>query len=438
MQRDAAAEERERQLTALSRVRPRGAPPPRAPLLHASLTRDVPIEPIETVEELRALLRRDYRYPVISLYLTLEMAKAVRKPRSPLLTLFHSLRTGMEEERAEFLEELSRDQRWRLDVDLTEIETVLLERDFGGARSLVILKSGEDLNRLIGLPLPIADLMVVDPEPFVAPLERVLETHRKLLVIEVEKENARFWTYHLGMRRSLDRVEDFVPSDTVDRSRPGKVQRHRLTHLEWHLRRTARVADHLMSSEGCQGLVLVGDERIRSMLADTLSRPLADRLSLMLPAGDPETIEEGIERHFAAEQARHEEEAVAELEERLAKDHAVAGLEEVLDATNLFLARRLLLAQGAGRPGYMCRRHRHLSLEPGPCPYCGREMTPVADLANQLLAVAHLHGIDHLLMTERPELLEPHGGVAAELFVPTAALEEATGHEAVATGGGRG
>jgi release factor family 10 len=438
MQRENEAEERERQLTALEKVRPDGVRPPRAPLLHASLRGDVPVEPLESREALRAILRRDYRFPVISLYLTLEDAKAVRKPRSPLLTVFHSLRTEAEEDRAEYLDGLSREDRWRLDVDLAEIEAVLGERDWRGARSLVILKSGEELNRLIGLPLLIGDRLVIDPDPFIAPLERLLETHRKLLVVEIEKEEARFWTSHLGLRRDLDDLEDFVPTDMVDRSRPGKVQRHRLTHLDWHLRRAARLADRLFSEEACEELVVVGDERIAFMFRETLSRPLADRLALLLPPGERGEIERGLERWLAREQARREEEAVAQLEENRAKGRAAVGLGDVLEATNFFLVRRLLIAEGAGRHGFTCRRHHHLALEGGSCPYCGRELVPVADLADELVEVAHLHGIDHLLVSERPELLEPYGGAAAILHTSSAPGDaDAAGAHRVASGAGR-
>jgi hypothetical protein len=83
MRPESEAEERERQLTALQKVRPAGARPARAELLHTALSGELPVQRLETLAELRAVPRRDYASPVISLSLTLESAKAVRKPPSP-------------------------------------------------------------------------------------------------------------------------------------------------------------------------------------------------------------------------------------------------------------------------------------------------------------------------------------------------------------------
>jgi hypothetical protein len=49
-------------------------------------------------------------------------------------------------------------------------------------------------------------------------------------------------------------------------------------------------------------------------------------------------------------------------------------------------------------------------------------MRPVSDLTEELVEVGHRFGVDHLLVTQRPELLEPFEGIAAALHVaPTTA-----------------
>jgi hypothetical protein len=62
----------------------------------------------------------------------------------------------------------------------------------------------------------------------------------------------------------------------------------------------------------------------------------------------------------------------------------------VVEAANLFLARRLLVFCDEARPGYLCRRHHHMSLEPGRCPYDDEELRPVADAGEELIHLAHL------------------------------------------------
>jgi release factor family 10 len=312
-----------------------------------------------------------------------------------------------------------------------------VRRGWQGARSLVILKSGEELNRLIGLPLAIGDVLVIDPDPFVAPLERVLVTHPKMLVAEIGKETARFWTSHLGLRRDFDDLEDFVPSDTVDRSRPREGAAAPADHLDWHLRRAARLADHLFADEGWDELVLCGDERICAMLEEVLPRPLADRLTLVLPPAEHGEIEREIERHLAREQARREEEAVGQLEEArgegAGRGGAPGGARRRQPVPRAPAAARR--SRGAARlrlpaPSPPRARGRHLPLlRPGAGAGGARDRRAPGGGPPSRPRSA--------LVTERPELLKPYGG-AAILRTCTEALEAQQAEPAAAAGSARG
>jgi hypothetical protein len=74
------------------------------------------------------------------------------------------------------------------------------------------------------------------------PLEAVLETNERVLFVETSKEESRFDIYSLGILEDVDRIQSFVPSDSVDKGIPRHAQRHRLSQLKWHLKQTATQA----------------------------------------------------------------------------------------------------------------------------------------------------------------------------------------------------
>ena len=186
--------------------------------------------------KLRALVETEYINPVISLYLGLSSEKVAPEPKG-LVRAFHSMKTHALEEHKEFIDSLSKSQKATLEHDLQEIEAFLA--DYFAPRhlrSLIIFRSGEKLNEVIGLLVPTSDVLKIDPDPYIAPLEAVLEEDEKVLFVECGKEDAKFLLYQLGSVQQIDRTKSFVPSDTVDRSIPHHAQQYRLTHLHRHLK----------------------------------------------------------------------------------------------------------------------------------------------------------------------------------------------------------
>jgi hypothetical protein len=377
------------------------------------------IERLITPDTLRALARWPEDGPVASLYMSMFDGSGSRRGHEELLATFRSLRRAAQDAHRGYLETLTEREARRLDARLDEIAAVLETHDWtrDPARWLVIL-AGDEADRVLGLMPRMGDLLVYDPDPYITPLEVAVEEDRALLVVEIEKEEARLWELRLGQRRELAHLRADGPVADVDRSRPGKAERHRLTHLQRHLRATAHRAEELIRSEALEGLVLVGDDRVRPMLLDELPQALAARVFAELALVDSAEAERRITAELARAKARDEEEAAADLGLQRSRGHLASGLEEVVQAANLILLRRLLLARDAARACYACRHRHHMSLEPGRCPYDDEELRPVADAAEELLRLAYLSDAERTLMTERPDLLEPHGGVAAVLHAP--------------------
>ena len=377
-------------------------------------------------EDLKAIARQHYERPVITFYLNFSPERLDRADPPVFVSVFHSLRHQALEARKAHIEALPREQRLGLPEDLREVEAFLEGYQPSGARSLVVLKSGTQLNRVMPLPVRVADSLTIDADPYVEPLEAIMEEQHRVLLVDLTKEKTSFSLYELGYEEPIHSVASFVPTETVDASRPGKAQRHRLTHLQWHFKSSAQAAERLFRERGCELVALIGEERIVKEFEDYLAKPLHDRLLAELhlfPDDGPNRRRAALEEALAKQRKQEEEAALGELGFFQGHNRLAAGLEKVLDAANLFLMRRLVLDNELIRPGYVCRDHHFLSLNSGSCPFDGQPLVPAENVVDELVEIARLHGVDVMLVAQRRDLLAPYDGAAAVL-VTAAPLEE--------------
>jgi peptide chain release factor subunit 1 len=324
-------------------------------------------------------------------------------------------------ERLDFLSALSRAQREVVDQDLNEVERFLASEFVPeNVRSLILFKSNDELNRVIRVPVRTADMLVIDVDPYTFPLESVLEADEKVLVVEVAKERTRLSTYHLGFTRELDVVKSFVPTDTVDASRPGKVQRHRLTHLHWHLKLSAGLASRYFREHQCAVLVLIGEKRVSELFVDCLPEALREKIIAKIhgsPFSNGGEWRPQVENALSAYRADREEHALRAFGRHKARGVLAAGLREVVEACNLFLIRKLYVGLNCHSRGYICRAHHYLALEPVTCPFCGQPLLEVSDVVDEVIEICRLHRTELMIVERKQELLAGYGGIAAVLLI---------------------
>jgi len=376
-----------------------------------------------TSDDLKKIVARKYSSPVVSLYLGLNQEKVAPQPKGWLRT-FHSRRTRALEERKDFLASLPRQQRYTVDHDMEEIEAFLTDHFVPeNLRALVILRAGQELNRVIKLWVRVPDALVIDPDPFILPLEAVLETNERVLFAEVSKEESRFSVYHMEVCQPAQRIQSFVPSDTVDNSVPSHEQRHRLAHLQRHMKETAHAAERLWRERSCTALVLMAEARIMALLDEYLHESLKAKVIgriLDPPDGDPRDRKELIENALREYQAAKEEKAVAELADFEPGKSLVSSLPQVIDACNRFAARRLLVNESLREKGFVCSGHHYVSLKEGECPVDGKKLLPVEHVVDELVECARLHGAKVTVIEKRQDLLAKYGGIAAVQFLGAA------------------
>jgi hypothetical protein len=379
------------------------------------------------IREIKELASLDYQHPVISLYFNLDPEK-VAPWQKGVTRSFRSLKSRALEERAEFVEKLSRENQEVLDHDLQAIEEYLTERlTAGGFRSIIIFKSENALNHVIALPVHTQDRLKIDSDPYLLPLEALLEETERILFLEVTKEESRFMIYQLGYCEDADKLSSFVPTDTVDKSIPGKVQRHRLMHLQWHLESTAQRAYRLCSQQACDALIVMAEERVSHLLEEFLHETLRGKIIGRIygsPVADQRDRRQIIDQVAREHQAVREAAAVEEFSQYKPGAERVSGLPQVINALNLFLAHRLLLDETLRQPGVFCKERHFLSLAGTECPFCGRKLLSAENVADEIVETARLHGVKVRLVECRPELMTEYDRIAAAVYTnPSAASE---------------
>ena len=384
-----------------------------------TLTATFAERPFINREDLKTIARQRYERPVITLYFNFNPDRLVRADPPIFTSVFHSLRHQELEARKPFIDALPHTQRLGIPDDLRDIEAFLEGYKPAGARSLVVFKSGTQLNRVMPLPVRVADSLTIDTDPYVEPLEAIMEEQHRVLVLDVAKEKTTLSLYELGFEEQIHSITSFAPSDTVGASRPAKAQRHRLTHLEWHFKASAQAADRLFRERGCDLLALIGEETLLKEFEEYLGKALREHLLAELhlsPDDGPNRRHALLDSALAKQQSKDEEAVLEQLGFFQGHGRLATGLEVVLDAANLFLIRELVLDDDLATPGYFCRNHHFLSLTPGSCPFDSLPLLATENVVNELVEFARLHGVDVMLVMQRREQLARYDGVAAVLL----------------------
>ena len=367
--------------------------------------------------EIKALAETEYSSPVTSLYLRMDPEKVVPRGKA-LVRFFHSLKTRALEEQRDFIAALPKLQREILNDDLKEIEVLLAEHFVpAGPRSLIIFKSGEQLNRVFRLPARTIDALVIAGDPHVTPLEAVLEENEKVLFVEVSIGESRLLVYHLGYLEA-DRVTTSVPKKTVQPPFKRNEGRH-LTHLQWHLKATATRAYHLFREHSCTSLILMGENQVLSSLEEFLHETLRANIITRThgsPAADPRDRQELIETALRDHKAARETKEIEDLAQYKPGEQLVFGLRDVIAAFNSFLVRKLLIGENVQQKGLTCKAHHYLSLDETDCPFCGTKLLPAQSIVDEIIDIALLHGVSLMIVEHRQVLLTGYDGIAAVTY----------------------
>jgi hypothetical protein len=386
-----------------------------------SLNESFARRPFVSREELRAAVQRQYHNPVISLYLNFSPERLVRADRPVFLSLFSSLRHQALESRKAFIDALPHEQRLRVPEDLRELQEFLEGFEPQGARAIAVFKSGEQLNVILPLPVRVADHLAIEPDPYVAPLEAIMEEQHRVLVLDVSKDQTSVSLFELGYELPIDSFAEDLPRETHEAFREGKTERHRETHIRWHFKASSQFADRVFREAGCDLAVLIGEEVVLKGFIDYLPKALRERIlgQLQLPPdSDPNRRRAELDALLNERRKNDEATALEELGYYQGHQRLAAGLEPAINAANLFLMRQLFVSDDLSGEGFICHDHHFLALKPGSCPFDNRPLQESPNLLDELIEMARLHGVEVMVVGQRKDLLQAYDGIAAVLVAP--------------------
>lgn len=246
-----------------------------------------------------------------------------------------------------------------------------------------------DLWRVVELPKPVRNQLVINDQPAVAQLERVVEELERFGVLLVDKQRARALVFETDELVEWSERFDELPRDVDERGERdlGDVSGHVEALTSQHLKRAAVMAFEVFQQHGFEHLCIgAPDEMVRSVEA-ALHPYLRQRLCgpiAVVPSASLEQVRQAV----LVVEARYERTKEAALVERLRTEtgagrRGVAGLDPVLAALHEHRVETLLVSDGFREEGWRCPSSGRLAAVGPKSPVTGEAMERVQDVVEE-------------------------------------------------------
>lgn len=353
---------------------------------------------------------------VLSLYMDLDPSRFATPPARA--TEVRSLIDEADRKVRE-LKDLSHSDRTALESSVSQVRELLSRNlDADGAHGLALFAcEPEGLLETFKLPRSVPQRVAIDNTPLVGPLAGLARRERWCVVL-VSKRDARVFRGSSDGLREVDKVHDDVP---------GRHDQGGMSQARYQRSIDKEVADHLKSAgerllrhferQPFERLVIGGPREVasefESKLHPYLEERLAGRIEIDVESAGPDQVLEKARGPFEAVEERREAEALERLDEG---SRGIAGLANVLPPLNERRVEVLLLADGAGEPGTVCRRCGWLGPEREKrCPADGTSLEARDDMTEPAVELSLQQAAEVLPLTRRADALRERGGIGALL-----------------------
>jgi peptide subunit release factor 1 (eRF1) len=292
-----------------------------------------------------------------------------------------------------------------------------------GARALALFVCEPlSLAQTLRIPHPVGRAAVIADAPFIAPLTESGPVGRVCAAL-VDERFARI------LRGSADELHEAVSfgDEVHGRQETGgwaqaRWQRSQHEDVKAHLRHVARTLQQLLQAAPYERLLIACTEQLWPRVVEELHPEVRallhdERLSLDVSDAGIEDVVRVAEAALAEEHSAHEEAALAELREHLAREgdaRAAAGLDAVLEALVERRVATLLFDAGLQAPGVLCPSCGWMGSAGESCPVDGTALETRANIVEDAVRSAIAQDAEILPLRDRPEL-GPLGGIAATL-----------------------
>lgn len=340
---------------------------------------------------------------------TVRELAAFRGEAAPVTTCYLDVDGRRYHRHAEYEKELDcllRDARRRANGtpsvhrDLQRIEDFVKGGlDRSRTRGLAIFACSEhDLWRVVTLPKPVRNQLVINDGPAVAQLEAVVEQFERFGVLLVDKQRARMFVFEMDELIECTESFDELPRDYDERGDrdQGDVSHHVGALATRHLKAAAALAFQVFQQHGYEHLCIGAPDELMGAIESTLHPYLRQRLCG--PIGVvPNASMEDVRQAVVAVEERQERVKEAALVERLretagAGRRGVAGLAGVLAALNEHRVETLLVSDGYREEGWRCPTSRCLAVVGPTSPVTGDRMDKLEDVVEEAVDEALMQG----------------------------------------------
>lgn len=316
----------------------------------------------------------------------------------------------------------AKDKKASLEKDLAAIEAYCGGNMTSASPGLAIYAcSGAGFWETLDLPEAPHGRIVFDHNPYIRPVNRILENRRRFLVLILDRREARWYEIFMSRIGPLATLSSDIPKKAksgVEGQETKRIERHVDALVHGHLKRAAQMTFDILKKNGFAGLWLGCADVLHRDFEAMLHPFVREWIKGRLRAKPSDPLEKVLREGEELERRLKEEEEEALLKKLIGEiekgSRARSGLRDCLAAVNKGEVQTLVVTQLHGVPGKYCPRCKLLFLDELRCPACERKTESRPDIVDEAIEAALNRKCD-IRYVSSPSKLDHYGKIGALL-----------------------
>ena len=323
---------------------------------------------------------------------------------------------------------VSKNKKESLLLDLEKISRFCKENiNSHSQKGLAVFScSKENFWESFDLPSPPRNRLIFDQNPYVRPLSAILNEHRRICLLTLDRKESKWHELFMGELSELDHITGDVPSKVREGGWEGyeskRIERHIATHLHDYFKRSAQMTFDLFKKNNFDWLFLGCMDEYCKEFEPLLHPYLKERLKARLKS-KPNDSPSKILREASALEKKLKDEEESELLNRFISELekgglATSGLKNTLRSLNRGEVQTLLITRHLSKPGKICPKCGFLFADEIKCPSCQRKTNPLMDVIDEAVESA-IDKKSQVIHIDPPSRLAHYGNIGALLRYKT-------------------
>lgn len=256
--------------------------------------------------------------------------------------------------------------------------------------------SSQDFWQTFSLPSPPRNRIVFDMNPYVRPLSAILDDHRRIFALTLDRREAKWYGIFMGEISLLESHIENVPSKVREGGWEGyeskRIERHIATHLHDHFKKIAQTSFKLFKKNHFDWVFLGCREKYCSDFEALLHPYIKDKIRGRIKATPNDSQATLLKESLALEKKlkkQEEDKIVPRLISELEKGGlATSGLKQTLRSLNQSEVQTLIVTREFSQPGRICPKCHFLFVDELKCPSCQRRTDKMLDIIDEAVEAA--------------------------------------------------